>query len=478
MFRTAANAQCHAYFAYYFDYYGNTYFMDASSTIGSIEVSYWEFGDGSFGYGMNPVHQYAVSGTFLVKHVITTEFGCTDSIMEYINIQFCSMSIDTLITHVSTPGGSDGSIELNIYNGLTPYKYLWSTGDTSSALYNLQQGTYSVTVTDYFECRDSITVLICEPPENTLNELTISGTVYAGNAPLPYGTILIFKKHMNTVTAMKYTFILDGLYSFRSILPDTFYLYAIPHFDLNYPYVPVYFPTYMGNTIYWQNADIFYFDSTRYDADIHLESSDKMIWGNGCIYGDINYSDSAYFETGVYCQNWLVGLKAGGHDAMNIPILLLDHNNEPIRFTLSDEYGRFNFTNLKYGTYKIHAEKAGFSMIDNIVVLDSINFCDNNVNLIINQNSITSVIPMDEISVKGTGIYPNPANEFIFIHSDEPSGTVKAEIFDISGKLVLSESFCPGTNDYSMSLKDLQKGSYTICLSKKNSILTQKLIKL
>jgi hypothetical protein len=45
-------------------------------------------------------------------------------------------------------GGIDGSIEISVTGGITPYTYLWNTGATSQNLYNLPAGIYSLTVTD------------------------------------------------------------------------------------------------------------------------------------------------------------------------------------------------------------------------------------------------------------------------------------------------------------------------------------------
>jgi len=42
----------------------------------------------------------------------------------------------------------DGEVAILPTGGLAPYSYIWSTGDTTQALYNLPAGVYSVSVTD------------------------------------------------------------------------------------------------------------------------------------------------------------------------------------------------------------------------------------------------------------------------------------------------------------------------------------------
>lgn len=54
-------------------------------------------------------------------------------------------------TMVST-GGADGFIECIAMGGVSPYSYLWSTGDTTTAISNLFPGSYTLTVTDASGC--------------------------------------------------------------------------------------------------------------------------------------------------------------------------------------------------------------------------------------------------------------------------------------------------------------------------------------
>ena len=50
------------------------------------------------------------------------------------------------------PGGSDGSLNLNVQGGTLPYSYQWSNGSQAAGLVNIPAGSYMVTVTDAKGC--------------------------------------------------------------------------------------------------------------------------------------------------------------------------------------------------------------------------------------------------------------------------------------------------------------------------------------
>lgn len=53
---------------------------------------------------------------------------------------------------VQASNGTNGSVQLNIFGGKSPFSILWNTGDTSVHLRGLTPGTYTVTVTDQNGC--------------------------------------------------------------------------------------------------------------------------------------------------------------------------------------------------------------------------------------------------------------------------------------------------------------------------------------
>lgn len=75
-------------------------------------------------------------------------------------------------TDVTCPGASNGSTDLTVSGGVSPYTYLWSNGATSEDLTNVTGGTYTVIITDLNNCTAANSI--------TINEglpLTITGVV-------------------------------------------------------------------------------------------------------------------------------------------------------------------------------------------------------------------------------------------------------------------------------------------------------------
>ena len=84
------------------------------------------------------------------------------------------ITITASTTSTTTPGGSDGSIDLTVIGGTLNYTYLWSTGATTQDITGLMEGCYTVTVTDMNNCTDSLEVCITPPP--SLCVLTVTST--------------------------------------------------------------------------------------------------------------------------------------------------------------------------------------------------------------------------------------------------------------------------------------------------------------
>jgi len=80
------------------------------------------------------------------------------------------LSASGLVTDATIAGVSDGSIDLTLTGGTSPYTYSWSNGATTEDITGLAAGTYDVTVTDANSCTTTASFTVSEPGALTLTE--------------------------------------------------------------------------------------------------------------------------------------------------------------------------------------------------------------------------------------------------------------------------------------------------------------------
>ena len=116
-----------------------------------------------------------------------------------INIeQINGLEFNLSSTDVSCNGENDGTIAVDVTEGLAPYTYSWSNGASTSSIDNLTAGTYAVTVTDANGCSHIESATITAPDDLRIEISTIevdcmagimgtaSTTISGGTAPYNY----------------------------------------------------------------------------------------------------------------------------------------------------------------------------------------------------------------------------------------------------------------------------------------------------
>lgn len=73
------------------------------------------------------------------------------------------------IQNVSCSGDSTGLININVKGGVPPYRYLWTSGETTEDLKKLTAGTYTVMVSDSRGCTETYSTKVFEPNPITIN---------------------------------------------------------------------------------------------------------------------------------------------------------------------------------------------------------------------------------------------------------------------------------------------------------------------
>lgn len=147
--------------------YGSTTHFQSTSlpTHGTITSYLWDFGDGSPAQtGSTVTHHYADTGWYQVTHIITTSFGCTDTIMQPVYVSpypDAHFSFDTVCYGYQTSFN-----DLSNGFGTSIISWTWNFNDQGSS--HLQHpaftfptpGTHPVTliISNNYGCHDTLTL--------------------------------------------------------------------------------------------------------------------------------------------------------------------------------------------------------------------------------------------------------------------------------------------------------------------------------
>ena len=119
-----------------------------------------------------------IAGTYIVT--ATDAYGCTSTASAIIT-QPAVLALSTTQVNVSCNGGSNGSIDLTVSGGTSPYTYAWGGGQTTEDIGTLNAGTYTVTVTDANGCIATTSATITEPTALNLSTTQVNVTCNGGS---------------------------------------------------------------------------------------------------------------------------------------------------------------------------------------------------------------------------------------------------------------------------------------------------------
>ena len=74
-------------------------------------------------------------------------------------------------------------------------------------------------------------------------------------------------------------------------------------------------------------------------------------------------------------------------------------------------------------------------------------------------------------------VYPNPANNYVFIELKESTEKITIEIFDMPGNLVKAATFGNPQKYTSIPVEDLSRGLYSIRIKSVNGLAVRKFVK-
>ncbi|MDW8273824.1 MAG: gliding motility-associated C-terminal domain-containing protein, partial [Chitinophagales bacterium] len=111
---------------------------------------------------------------------VTDANGCTETLTRTIT-EPLPLSLSLTSNTIICNGAKNGNINSQVSGGTSPYRYLWSTGDTTANLSGVGAGSYTLIVTDANNCTITGTVILTEPPVYTVN-LTVTHVLCFGDS--------------------------------------------------------------------------------------------------------------------------------------------------------------------------------------------------------------------------------------------------------------------------------------------------------
>lgn len=145
-------------------YGGSNGSISLSVTGGNSPYSF-DWGDGVTSQNRTGL----MAGTYTV--IVTDANNCT-SPKSFTITQPTVLTASCVATNSSCYSANDGSINLTVNGGSSPFTYAWSNSASSEDLTGLAPGTYSVTVTDALGCTATSSATITQP-----DLLTVTGVV-------------------------------------------------------------------------------------------------------------------------------------------------------------------------------------------------------------------------------------------------------------------------------------------------------------
>lgn len=143
---------------------GSNGVADLSASGGTLPYSYsWAHGPTTEDVSGLSANTYTVT--------VTDNKGCT-STSQIIIDEPAAINLSYIASNVSCRGGSDGSIDLTVTGGITPYSYYWSNTLTTEDINNISANTYYVTVTDSNSCTKTGNKEITEPATSISASIT------------------------------------------------------------------------------------------------------------------------------------------------------------------------------------------------------------------------------------------------------------------------------------------------------------------
>ena len=124
--------------------------------------------------------QNLIAGTYIFY--VIDDNGCSELFSIVVGEgQLTPLQVNAVTSDIDCFGNNNGSIDLTVSDGATPYSFIWNNGAITEDLSNLAAGTYTVVVNDAAGQSFTSSYTIIEPSEITATYTVTNVTTSGGN---------------------------------------------------------------------------------------------------------------------------------------------------------------------------------------------------------------------------------------------------------------------------------------------------------
>ena len=136
---------------------------------------------GSNGYSASTQDiQNLIAGTYIFY--VIDDNGCSEMFSIVVGEgQLTPLQVNAVTSDIDCFGNNNGSIDLTVSDGATPYSFIWNNGAITEDLSNLASGTYTVVVNDAAGQSYTSSYIIIEPSELIATFTVTNVTTLGGN---------------------------------------------------------------------------------------------------------------------------------------------------------------------------------------------------------------------------------------------------------------------------------------------------------
>lgn len=314
------------------------------------------------------------------------------------------------------------------------------------------------------------------------DEFSMQGRVWLDGQPYPNAQVIavsmdeenpFFNGFYRTVTNQ------EGFYDL-AIIGGDYILYAFPDTT-----DAMSAGAYFWKRFSWDEAERIHADGDVYDVDIHLAPvmTDLPV-GEASIKGFFEIPTTQFRATEFYCEPWFNDSPSALCDGglSNVSILLMDADRRHvIDFTLTDEQGRFSFTNLPFGKYCLLSDVPRYGKaLQTIIELTPEQPTPDDIVLYIDAKGDVALRDTQEdvIDINALMIFPVPVDDILFVTGLEKFERYIAYIIDQMGEVkkyetILSDEY----GGFNLDVAHLRPNVYALVVENSFSQYVFKFVK-